>query len=112
MADTEPTTVEEVQVSDWVLVKEYNLYSTYMYSVDRNGHVCFFDIKTHSFLLKWPASFPQAEPVENKEEAAPEVEAATTEAAGEEAPAEAEAEATEAPEAESEATPAEEPAAE
>ena len=57
--------------------------------------------------------FPQAEPVENKEEAAAEVEAATTEAAGEEAPAEAEAEAAEAaPEAESEATPAEEPAAE
>ena len=57
--------------------------------------------------------FSQAEPVENKEEAAAEVEATTTEAAGEEAPAEAEAEAAEAaPEAESEATPAEEPAAE
>ena len=63
-------------------------------------------------IKMWPVYFPQAEPVENKEEAAAEVEATTTEAAGEEAPAEAEAEATEAPEAESEATPAEEPAAE
>lgn len=100
MADTEPTTVEEVQVSISII-----------YILDIYRYVCFFDIIT-SFLSNWPASFPQAEPVENKEEAAAEVEAATTEAAGEEAPAEAEAESAEAPEAESEATPAEEPAAE
>ena len=72
----------------------------------------FPNVYDDTMIKMWPAYFSQAEPVENKEEAAAEVEAATTEAAGEEAPAEAEAEATEAPEAESEATPAEEPAAE